>query len=87
MSKVPAHKNWWRCWLENTYRADEKTCRTCRFFFPQIGDGDETVQTYHTGKCRRFPPPNAGYTAQFPMVMEIDWCGEWKQAEVRDGNV
>ena len=50
---------------------NEGFCRDCKFFDSSFLSEDE-------GLCRRFPPiPLLGPGTEYPVVLLVDWCGEF----------
>ena len=57
---------------------NEGFCRDCKFFDSSFLSEDE-------GLCRRFPPiPLLGAGTEYPVVLLVDWCGEFL-SEVVEG--
>lgn len=53
------------------YRA--VSCESCYF---------AVLRSSGSLECRRYPPVPVDRTAQVsPTVSDLDWCGEWKEAE------
>lgn len=64
-------------------RADR--CKTCRYWHnPEPEDAED-------GQCRRYAPRPVVDTSKdetdtivaWPMVMRVDWCGEWAPLPVQ----
>lgn len=46
------------------------SCKSCKFW---------NRSSSYQGECHRFPPtPTAGRGALWPVMLEEDWCGEYK---------
>lgn len=77
--------------MKKTSRSERyATCRTCRWYDDQMGDGD--------GLCRVGSPRILNdeldglprFTAIWPVVVQTDWCARWSKsgAEIlRDAKV
>jgi hypothetical protein len=57
------------------HRSVKMRCLTCMWFAPK--GGVFTAQGEQLGRCRRRAPTMDGY----PVVFQIDWCGDHKLDE------
>ena len=52
-----------------------RNCCYCRFYSEEIIEGAIRHKSRHVGDCRRHAPN--GTIKPFPLVGDLDWCGEW----------
>jgi len=58
------------------HRTKNMVCATCMWFMLKQKSGDSRG-TAPIGRCRRHAPTMSGY----PVVFEMDWCGDHKLDE------
>ena len=60
------------------HRSNNMKCKTCMWFVPKARmEGKEERKSGNIGRCRRHAPTMNG----FPVVFEMDWCGDHKLNE------
>lgn len=58
------------------HRSIGMRCRTCMFYVEKVDEANKDMGAQKVGRCRRHAPTMNGY----PVVYEIDWCGDHKLA-------
>lgn len=58
-------------------RSKAMSCSTCMWFMRKAKSGPQPSTAREVGRCRRHAPTMAGY----PVVFEVDWCGDHKLDE------
>lgn len=54
-----------------------KSCKTCKFYL--MHEYENVAEDSDYGMCRRFPPTRVNSRdSSFPIVIDDNWCGEWK---------
>ncbi|MFW5983187.1 MAG: hypothetical protein ACOCQ4_01705 [bacterium] len=58
----------------------EEKCVNCKYWkdTADIVVGGRRINT-KLGECHRYPPTEENRENKFPIVMQDDWCGEFKK--------
>jgi len=56
-----------------------RNCCYCRYFSETIREDGRDVEQKGIGDCRRHPPNNTN--KPWPLVGDLDWCGEWRDGK------